>query len=150
MDCPLSGHSQPAYHPSPGFLGSREVMPQQCNFISAPQSDVADGCFWEPADQNWVSRTTACGAKNGVLIKVKAIGVEAPISSQPHTLCLQLQHHYKHSSSSDKKRIDQISYLIPPAQLNLCGNSCLITALSSSHHVISFSFSLPSAGSCFR
>ena len=65
-------------------------------------------------------------------------------------LCLQLQHHYKHSSSSDKKRIDQISYLIPPAQLNLCGNSCLITALSSSHHVISFSFSLPSAGSCFR
>lgn len=91
-----------------------------------------------------------CGAKNGVLIKVKALGVEAPISSQPHTLCLQLQHHYKHSSSSDKKRIDQISYLIPPAQLNLCGNSCLITALSSSQHVISFCFSLPSAGSCFR
>ena len=60
MDCPLSGHSQPACHPSPGFLGSREVILQQCNFISAPQSDVTDGCLWEPADQNWVSRTTVC------------------------------------------------------------------------------------------
>ena len=72
-----------------------------------------------------------CGAKNGVLIKVKAIGVEASISSQPHTLCLQFQRHHKHSSSSDEKWIDQISYMIPPAQLNLGGYSCLITALSS-------------------
>lgn len=141
MVCPVSGYRQPACHLPLSFLGSGEVMPQQFNFISAPQSDVADGWPWEPADVNRVSWSTACvegsscwrvWCKERSLNQVKAIGDEVPISSQLHTLPPPAPALPQTQSDKKKKKttVDQISYSIPPAQLSLGGNSYLITALS--------------------
>lgn len=118
-----------------GFLRECGIMPQQLNFISAPQSNVADGRPWEPADPNWVSCSTPC-VQGSSCSRVQNKGWSLNQSESHRWWGLPLPPAPQFSASSSsitgntalplikqqqqqnfKNPIDQISYPIPPASV---------------------------------